>query len=107
VHVLKRAFGFLWCLRFGRLSLHSKPVAGAPVATNLNVALRFLRLIFALVMLVSGLAVPTTGANVAVTARSELIVSWQPPVPEQAPDQPAKRDPARGLAVRVTLAPSA
>ena len=44
--------------------------------------------------------------NVAVTVVSELSVTWQVPVPEQPPpDQPAKVDPAVGLAVKVTAAP--
>jgi hypothetical protein len=33
---------------------------------------------------------------------SELIVSWQVPVPEQAPLQPVNVDPAAGVSVSVT-----
>jgi hypothetical protein len=42
--------------------------------------------------------------NVAVTALSEFIVTLHVG-PEQAPDQPAKVDPAAGVAVRVTDVP--
>ena len=42
-------------------------------------------------------------ANVAVTVTSALVVTLQPPVPLQAPDQPTKTDPAAGLAVRATF----
>ena len=41
------------------------------------------------------------------TALSAFIVSAQEPVPEQAPLQPAKVEPAAGLALRVTAVPSA
>ena len=44
--------------------------------------------------------------KVAVTSRSELIVTVHGPVPEQSPDQPPKRLPGAGVAVRVTTAPS-
>jgi hypothetical protein len=44
-------------------------------------------------------------ANVAVTARSELIVTVQVPVPVQPPDQPPKREPEAGDALKVTLEP--
>src|SRR3954467_4978619 len=40
--------------------------------------------------------------KVAVTERAWLMVTWQGPVPEQSPDQPAKVDPGEGVAVRVT-----
>jgi len=43
--------------------------------------------------------------NVAVTERAALIVRVQGPVPEQAPDQPAKDDPAAAVAVSVTAVP--
>jgi hypothetical protein len=43
--------------------------------------------------------------NVAVTLRSALIVTVQPPVPVHAPDQPAKVDPAAGVAIMPTVAP--
>src|SRR3954471_23907386 len=44
--------------------------------------------------------------NVAVTERAWSIVTVQPPVPVQAPLQPLKSEPAAGVGVRVTLAPS-
>jgi hypothetical protein len=44
-------------------------------------------------------------ANVAVTLLAAFIVSVQPPVPEQAPDQPEKPYPLEGAAVRVTPVP--
>lgn len=52
----------------------------------------------------------SAGGNpkVAVTLRSELIVTVQAPVPEQPPPlQPANVDPADGLAVSVTIDPAA
>jgi hypothetical protein len=45
------------------------------------------------------------GANVAVTERAWSIVTWQLPVPEQSPDQPAKTEPTSGVAVKVTVVP--
>jgi hypothetical protein len=46
--------------------------------------------------------------NVAVTDSSALIVTVQVPVPEQpAPDQPANVEPESGLAVSVTIEPTA
>jgi hypothetical protein len=44
-------------------------------------------------------------SKLAVAAWSVLMVRVQLPVPEQAPDQPAKRDPAEAVAVRVTAVP--
>jgi hypothetical protein len=44
-------------------------------------------------------------ANVAVTDRAAVIETVHEPVPEQAPDQPVKVDPAAGLAVNVTEVP--
>ena len=43
--------------------------------------------------------------NVAVTDRLEFIVSLQLPVPEHAPDHPAKVDPEFGVAVSETTVP--
>jgi hypothetical protein len=45
--------------------------------------------------------------NVAVTVWFELIVTVQPPVPEQAPDHPANVEPVFGVAVSVTTVPAA
>jgi len=45
--------------------------------------------------------------KVAVTAAFAVNVTLQAPVPEQAPDQPAKVDPALATAVRVTIEPAA
>jgi hypothetical protein len=45
-------------------------------------------------------------ANVAITACAWFIVTWQLPVPEHAPDQPANVEPDAGVAVRVTGVPS-
>jgi hypothetical protein len=45
--------------------------------------------------------------KVAVAERAWSIVTWQRPVPEQsAPLQPANSQPAAGVAVSVTIAPS-
>jgi hypothetical protein len=44
-------------------------------------------------------------SKLAETERSALMLTVQLPVPEQAPDQPAKFDPAAGEAVSVTLVP--
>ncbi len=41
----------------------------------------------------------------AVTEVAALTVTVQVPVPEQAPLQPAKVEPAAGVAVRVTAVP--
>jgi hypothetical protein len=40
--------------------------------------------------------------KVAVTLRAAVMATVQVPVPVQAPLQPAKTEPAAGLAVRVT-----
>jgi hypothetical protein len=44
-------------------------------------------------------------ANVAVTLRAAVMLTAQVPVPVQAPLQPAKVEPAAGVAVNVTEAP--
>jgi hypothetical protein len=44
-------------------------------------------------------------SNLAVAVWSAPIVSVQEPLPEQAPDQPRKDDPAAGVAVSVTAVP--
>ena len=41
----------------------------------------------------------------AVTVRSAVSFTRQPPLPEQAPDQPANLEPRAGLAVSVTALP--
>src|SRR5262249_18661986 len=46
------------------------------------------------------------GLKVAATDWALLRVTSQTPVPEQAPDQPAKVEPPSGLAVSVTFVPS-
>ena len=46
-------------------------------------------------------------SKVAVTVLAEFIVTVQPPRPLQAPDQPAKAEPAAGVALSVTAAPEA
>jgi hypothetical protein len=46
------------------------------------------------------------GSKVALTLRLPLMVTVQPPVPPQAPPQPAKTDPAPGVAARVTEVPA-
>src|SRR5512132_3258576 len=43
--------------------------------------------------------------NVAVTVDAALTVTAQVPVPEQAPLQPAKEEPAVGVAVRAMAVP--
>jgi len=43
--------------------------------------------------------------NLAVTNRFELMVTLQAPVPEHAPDHPAKVDPELGEAVSETICP--
>jgi hypothetical protein len=43
--------------------------------------------------------------NDAVTERAAETLTWQSPVPEQAPPQPAKTDPLAGVAVRLTTVP--
>jgi hypothetical protein len=43
--------------------------------------------------------------KVAVTAAAAFMVTLHAPVPAQAPDQPAKMEPAAGVAVRVTVVP--
>ncbi|TMM14642.1 MAG: hypothetical protein E6G00_00150 [Actinobacteria bacterium] len=40
-----------------------------------------------------------------MTVRSAVIFTRQPPLPEQAPDQPANPEPPTGLAVSVTDLP--
>ena len=47
----------------------------------------------------------TAVLKVAVTFLLASIVTIQLPVPEQAPDQPAKVEPEAGLAVKVTEVP--
>jgi hypothetical protein len=42
------------------------------------------------------------GSKPAVTLRAWLIVTWQPPLPEHAPLQPANTEPVPGVAVSVT-----
>jgi hypothetical protein len=44
-------------------------------------------------------------SNLALAVRAALIVRAQVPVPEQAPDQPMKDDPAEAVAVSVTAEP--
>src|SRR5262249_51516063 len=44
-------------------------------------------------------------AKLAVTGSSAFSVTVQLPLPEQAPDQPAKEEPAAAEAVRVTVVP--
>ena len=44
--------------------------------------------------------------NVAVVCLSASMVSWQGPLPEQAPLQPPKLEPPAGMAVRMTCWPS-
>src|SRR5215211_4640160 len=51
--------------------------------------------------------VPPDVLKVPETVLAAFMVSWQEPVPEQAPLQPAKVEPAAGLALRVTAVPSA
>ena len=46
------------------------------------------------------------GENVAVTSLSASMVTLHAPEPEQASDQPAKTEPASGIAVRVTEVPA-
>jgi hypothetical protein len=50
-------------------------------------------------------SVTGTRLNVAVTEAAALTVTAQVPVPEQAPPQPAKDEPAAGAAVRVMAVP--
>src|SRR5664280_2016884 len=83
-----------------------------PEPANLKVAVRFLELIVALLILVCGafFACGCGGIgirlNVAVTVVSAFAVSAHEPEPEQPPpDQPAKREPDAGAAVRVTPVP--
>jgi hypothetical protein len=52
---------------------------------------------------VPGTETSTVCAKLAVTAVSELSVTWQLPVPEQPPpDQPVNVEPESAAAVRVT-----
>ena len=44
-------------------------------------------------------------SKLAVTVRDDAMLTRQLPVPEQAPDHPAKVAPEAGVAVRVTLVP--
>src|SRR5438309_12030516 len=53
--------------------------------------------LFALVIFVSG-----SSTKRAVTVRSAVIFTRQPPLPEQAPDQPANPEPRAGFAVSLT-----
>src|SRR5262249_37444869 len=46
-----------------------------------------------------------TALNSAVTDFAALIVTWQAPVPVQAPLQPLNSEPASGVSVRVTTLP--
>lgn len=46
-----------------------------------------------------------TLVNLTVTARAWLIVTMQGPAPEQASDQPEKREPLSGVAKSVTVVP--
>jgi len=48
---------------------------------------------------------PPERLKVAVTVFAAFIVTTQEPVPVQAPDQPAKVEPAAEVAVRVTTVP--
>ena len=48
---------------------------------------------------------PPAVLKVAVAVLAAVMVTAQVPVPAQAPDQPAKVEPATGLAVRVTTVP--
>ena len=48
----------------------------------------------------------TSGVKLAVAVRAALIVTTHAPVPLHAPLQPAKVDPAAGVAVRVTAVPA-
>ena len=50
---------------------------------------------------------PREVLKVAVTFAAAVIDTVQVPVPEQAPDQPAKVEPDAAVAVRVTLVPEA
>jgi hypothetical protein len=47
-----------------------------------------------------------TGSKAAPTDLSELMVSWQAPLPEHAPLQPRKLEPSEAEALRATVAPS-
>ena len=62
-----------------------------------------------LLVKVTGLAqvppVPPSVLNVAVTLRAAVIDSTQPPVPLQAPLQPAKVEPLAAVALSVTDVP--
>ena len=49
---------------------------------------------------------PIATMKVAVTDLAAFMVTWQEPVPEQAPLQPVKVEPAAGAAVRVTTVPA-
>lgn len=51
--------------------------------------------------------VSPTGSKAAATERLSLIVTVHGPLPEQAPLQPAKLEPAAGVAASVTEVPSA
>jgi hypothetical protein len=52
-------------------------------------------------------SVACTVENMAVTAIGLVMVTLQPPVPEQAPPQPRKVAPGLGAAVSVTFVPCA
>ena len=45
--------------------------------------------------------------KVAVTLRASDMLTVQEPVPEQAPEKPAKVEPAAAVAVRLTVVPEA
>ena len=46
--------------------------------------------------------VEVLSVNVAVTDLAAVMVTWQAPVPEQAPLHPVKVEPVEAVAVRVT-----
>src|SRR5580700_12249904 len=48
---------------------------------------------------------PPDAENIAVTLSSEFMVTWQLPLPVQAPPQPSQVAPPAGVAVSVTGVP--